>query len=335
MNTAILARVQSLALGSPQGRPGLQILPILGPDQAGPDYRVLDAETRTQVRVTEVSNGGHVPELRITNASSEPVFLMDGQELVGAKQNRILNTDVLVPPKHELKVPVSCVEAGRWHYTTSDFTPGKAASHTVRARKQERVYAALCERGVHDADQAAVWNDVAQSMELSETASPTRALSDAYTQRTVELDRLNAELALPEDAIGLAALHGDQLLGLDLFDRRRTLRYYWRSLIDSYAIDWLYAPETKSTTRGTEVVQKALTTAGEAVWANFSSPGLGTDYRFANPAYSGAALAWDKEMVVHLTLFPGAQNSTLIAHQAEQQANIRPRIRRRYPRSNG
>ena len=331
MNTAILNRVQSLTIGCPQGRAGLQILPILGADQEGPNYRVLDAETCGKVRVTEVSTGGHVPELQITNTSSKPVFLMDGQELVGAKQNRILNTDVLVPPKNELKVPVSCVEAGRWHYTTPDFAPGKAASHTVRARKQTRVHAALVARGVHDADQPAVWNDVAQSMARSETASPTSAMHDAYEQRALELDRLNAELTLPDDAVGLAVLHGDQLLGLDLFDRRSTLQYYWRSLIDSYAIDWLNAATTKTATHGSEVVQQALQAAGAANWANFTSPGLGTECRFATAAYSGLSLTWNEARVVHLTLFPGEQHATPAGHQTES----RPRIRRRYPRQNG
>jgi len=50
--------------------------------------------------------------------------IIDVQELVGAKQNRILNTDVLVPAKSTRDVPVSCVERGRWGYKSRHFTPG-------------------------------------------------------------------------------------------------------------------------------------------------------------------------------------------------------------------
>ena len=69
--------------------------------------------------VTEINESGSVPELRITNNLDERVLLIDGQELIGAKQNRILNTDVLVSAKKSLNLPVSCVEQGRWGYGTS------------------------------------------------------------------------------------------------------------------------------------------------------------------------------------------------------------------------
>jgi hypothetical protein len=40
----------------------------------------------------------------------------DGEQLVGAKQNRILNMTVLVAAETEVTIPVSCVERGRWGY---------------------------------------------------------------------------------------------------------------------------------------------------------------------------------------------------------------------------
>ena len=47
------------------------------------------------VKVTEVSAAGHVPELRVKNSGATPVLILDGEELVGAKQNRIVNVTVL------------------------------------------------------------------------------------------------------------------------------------------------------------------------------------------------------------------------------------------------
>ena len=66
-------------------------------------------------RITEVDAAGSVPELIAFNPLDTPVLLYDGEELLGAKQNRILNVTVLVAPKSETKIPVSCVEQGRWH----------------------------------------------------------------------------------------------------------------------------------------------------------------------------------------------------------------------------
>jgi hypothetical protein len=113
MNTVIADRAHSVRPEKPQGR-GLHIVPILGSSHDLPDYRVLDLQTLPQVRVTEIGEHGQVPTPRVQNTLETRLFLMDGQELVGAKQNRILNTDVMVPAGATLDIPVSCVEARRW-----------------------------------------------------------------------------------------------------------------------------------------------------------------------------------------------------------------------------
>jgi hypothetical protein len=38
-----------------------------------------------------------VPQLLFINDAMRPVLLLDGEELVGAKQNRVLNLTVLAP----------------------------------------------------------------------------------------------------------------------------------------------------------------------------------------------------------------------------------------------
>src|SRR3954466_7738374 len=103
-------------------------------------YEVLRPETLGLVKVTEVSEAGSVPELQVENGLDLAVFLMDGQELVGAKQNRILNTDVLVPARSTLRIPVSCVEQHRWRHVSATFSAGGSASHRTRSSKLSRVH---------------------------------------------------------------------------------------------------------------------------------------------------------------------------------------------------
>src|SRR5207244_13561288 len=129
----------------------LRLVPILGPSHEQPMYELLRQETLAFVQITEVSESGSVPVLRVHNALDVRAFLMDGQELVGAKQNRILNTDVLVPAKATLAIPVSCVEQGRWHPVSAAFAPGKSASHRTRSGNSSRVYASLKKSAGHDA----------------------------------------------------------------------------------------------------------------------------------------------------------------------------------------
>ena len=106
MNTIIADRARSVRSEKPQGL-GLYVVPILDASHNLPEYRVLDTQTLPQDRVTEVSEHGQVPTLRVENELQTRLFLMDGQELVWAKQNRILNTDVMVPANSILDIPVS------------------------------------------------------------------------------------------------------------------------------------------------------------------------------------------------------------------------------------
>lgn len=56
-----------------------------------------------------------VRTLKLINTSALPVLILDGEELVGGWQNRIVTTTLLVPARTTFDLPVSCVEAQRWH----------------------------------------------------------------------------------------------------------------------------------------------------------------------------------------------------------------------------
>ena len=57
--------------------------------------------------VTEVSEGGAVGTLFVLNPLDVNVLLYDGEELVGAKQNRILDRAVLLQAQSKAPVPVT------------------------------------------------------------------------------------------------------------------------------------------------------------------------------------------------------------------------------------
>ena len=94
------------------------MFPLVSRDAAQrrvPDYRTLDEGLKVGgVEITEVSEQGSVPELRVVNRGLHPILIVDGEELIGAKQNRVVNLTILVAPQSKLTIPVSCVEAGRW-----------------------------------------------------------------------------------------------------------------------------------------------------------------------------------------------------------------------------
>ncbi|GMQ74855.1 MAG: hypothetical protein BMS9Abin01_0095 [Gammaproteobacteria bacterium] len=93
----------------------LTVFPLLSGLRSSLDYLMLAEGLRQGlVCVREISEGGSVPDLVVENRADVAVLIVDGEELVGAKQNRVTNLSMLIPAKRTTTIPVSCVEQGRW-----------------------------------------------------------------------------------------------------------------------------------------------------------------------------------------------------------------------------
>ncbi len=73
------------------------------------------------IEVKELTEGGNVNTIHINNKGEVPVLILDGEEIQGAKQNRMVNATIMLFPVQETEVPVSCVEQGRWRYDSPVF----------------------------------------------------------------------------------------------------------------------------------------------------------------------------------------------------------------------
>ena len=136
--------ILSTRIGKPTKFQNLAIFPVFGKGIT-PDYVTLDeALADKSAKVTEVSEGGSVPDLRFVNDSNSSVFMMEGEELIGAKQNRTLNLSILISAKKAVSIPVSCVERGRWRHTSAEFAAAPRAQYAEgRAAKMAQVSASL------------------------------------------------------------------------------------------------------------------------------------------------------------------------------------------------
>src|SRR5207247_2466750 len=121
---------KTMQLGDPVVHSGITIAPLFPRLQPRATYLTLEDAIPLGFRVTEIDASGSVPELLAHNPLKADVLLYDGEELLGAKQNRILNVTVLVRAQSDTRIPVSCVEEGRWSARSSFFT---AAGHTAHA----------------------------------------------------------------------------------------------------------------------------------------------------------------------------------------------------------
>ena len=122
-------------LARKQTHRNLTVFALLGEKVFDPDYLLLEtALAEGLVEIRELGPGGSVPELRLVNRAERPVLVVEGEELVGAKQNRAVNVTILVAAGAELVIPVSCVEQRRWHYRSEKFSSGAKMMHSSLRR---------------------------------------------------------------------------------------------------------------------------------------------------------------------------------------------------------
>jgi hypothetical protein len=162
MERIVQSYVEQLQIGEAQSFKNLTVYPLFSTQQAYFAYLTLDeALIRGLVEISEIDSQGSVPELRLTNNSDLMILILDGEELVGAKQNRIVNTTMLIPAKLTTVIPVSCVEQGRWtHKTQCFFSEERLASPSMRAMKAEHVRHTVKEFGEYRSDQGAIWDQI-------------------------------------------------------------------------------------------------------------------------------------------------------------------------------
>ena len=308
----------------------LQMIALLRKNVGPPAYVTLDEALPTgRFRVTEVSESGHVPELRVHNDLDTPVLLLDGEELVGAKQNRVVNLTILVPAHTALTIPVSCVEAGRWHRVAPEFaSSGRAHFREGRAHKQAQVSASLAMGAAPASDQGDVWRLINERAASLGTHAPTSAMHDIYESQHHRVDEFVQALSPVDGQAGAAFAISGQLAGIEFFDAPQTLGRLLGKIVGSYALDAVVAPEPANAAPfEPAVVRQWLGQVAEMQPRTHASVGLGEALRWQGPNLTAAALALDGSLV-HFVGFPLDQTSGDAPHRSRMQSASWRRARR-------
>jgi hypothetical protein len=269
----------------------------------GPTYQTLDeAMDAGLLEITEVSEGGSVPDIKLNNKGDLPVFIMAGEQLIGAKQNRVINTSMMMPGASESLAPVSCVERGRWDYSSPIFCKSNTSSFgKLRRMIARHVLGSYRESRTARTDQARVWSEVDRKLRSLRSASPSDAMEKAYEDRGQRLQVILEKARVPEDCMGVAFAIGGRIAGVDLFDKPQTLQRLLPKLVKAYALDAFEETE-ECETPAPDSVAALLRLAGDASFDSFDSSGLGQDVRIDGNELVGASLVVE-ETPIHLELF--------------------------------
>jgi hypothetical protein len=286
-----------LQIGEPVAHRGIVVAPLFPLRNPGADYVTLDEALPRGLRIAETSESGSVPELVVENPLAERVLLYDGEELLGAKQNRILNVSVLVEAKTSLAIPVSCVEQGRWSRRSAHFLAAPHISHAeLRRRKAESQAAQPLARGVA---QGEVWDAVRDKALRMEVHSATGASSDIHRAYERDIRALEDTFpAQPGQCGALLAIGGD--LCLDAVSRPDAFALLWPKLRAGYLLDALERLDGKPASR--EAIDAFVGAVGASLTTRQPSAGLGDDLRLRGDRVLGSGLELDGE-VIQLSAF--------------------------------
>ncbi|HEY1189145.1 MAG TPA: DUF6569 family protein, partial [Gemmata sp.] len=186
-----------------------------------------------------------VNTLAVENRSPDcELFIQSGDIVKGGKQDRMIATDMLVPPgSGRVALPAHCVEQGRWTNRGAEDARRFAKSDAFAAGKELKYANAL-------GQQAAVWQTVSENqgkLRMNVAASVTENVSPTSFQLTVEAPAIKAKVAEYEavlrtagerkNVLGVVFVVNGQVAGAEVYGSNALFRKAWPKLLNAAAVE--------------------------------------------------------------------------------------------------
>jgi len=291
--------VSRIRVGEPRTFKNVTIFPLrLSPPWGHLEYRTLDESlSRGYIEILEEKDPD-VRSILVRNNSPHYVFLMAGESLAGGKQNRLVSEDVLLGPHGKpVRVPVYCIERGRWSPGKPQLgSGGFVAPSSMRKMAREK------------ASQRAMWDAVGGLLRETDSQSPDEDLGSVFRNDRVgeELGAFRREIRIPlRETVGCVAVANGRIAASDIFTSPELFEKLWPKLLDSYVVDWI--PRHERFDRwpappSEEEVRRFLDRVFRASFRERDAKDAGRIVEVAGPGIDGEGLVFRGEVVhVHLT----------------------------------
>ena len=306
----------TLANEGVQDREGLTLFPLLTEQTDPLPHQLLsEALAADSLNVLELEQA-RVSTLIVENLAPHPVLILDGEQLLGAKQTRMVNRSVVMAGESKTEIPVSCVERGRWRFTTSKFYGGRHWSPASVRRKARDVEARRVRMGVA-ADAATlseaqgdIWNEIDEVQDAMDQHSPTGSLDEVSQSIEHNIFDWAEDFPVLEKQTGVLAFLNGRPLAFDVIGSRELYARIHDRLMRGYIMDALsrkhvmrYPDELDVTL---ERAEEFLGAVSQATLEQVPTPGVGS-YFVLNGAVSGGKLEQrvdGVDRVIHMMAFP-------------------------------
>jgi hypothetical protein len=295
--------LDSITVGAPQVFEEVQVFPLFSSQSESSTFLQLDEALKAGLaEITEVSDAGNVPQLTVINKSPRDIIIYDGQQLIGAKQNRVVNITVVVAANSTLPIPVSCVEQRRWSYNSPGFASSDHYSYpSLRSTTHGDVTAKMKSGGSSHADQGKVWQNISAKAARMEVFTATDSMEDIYASHAPDPEVLNVAFNVAENQVGYMAFIKGGFAGSDLFASTEVCRGKMEKLLRGYYLD----SRDDGVTFDRVEIADILREVRGAEHREFSTVGKGRERRFDAAHVQGSWKEVDG-LIPHVAILPKA-----------------------------
>ena len=234
-----------------------------------------------------------INEIIFENKGDIPVLILDGEEITGSLQNRIIAQSNLVEANSSKNIPVICVEEGRWD-EIGGFRTGYCSYPQLRS---------ILAKSLHKKTntQQTVWNELNRKLAVTKTISTTSSMHDIYNNLEEEILRYVEDFkSINHNTIGFIGAAGNRILGCDIFRNPNIYRKFETKLIRSYALDAIEYQKK----RGNQPDVKNYLTSILNTLRKKRVKKRNSNVEIKGNGYLGQALLYQDE-IIHLSAFPG------------------------------
>jgi ARG and Rhodanese-Phosphatase-superfamily-associated Protein domain len=256
--------------------------------------------------VTEVDEGGNVPELRFINKGDMPIFVPEGTIIMGLKQSRTIRVSFVINQRQEIIAPVHCVEQSRWAFNSK--VGNKSPFHLysrLRASNLRHTRDSLrAGEGFHSKhSQGDTWQNIRATMQRMNVESETGFAGDIYESNKESIDGYLKAFRVPETANGFLTIIDNHMVAMDVFATQALFQGNFQSLLSGTVLDAIdkdYCRELQN--QKVLTVEQFLQSIQNSKKETFTSVGHGEDVRFEGNSVLGSALI-NNHKVIHVEAF--------------------------------
>jgi hypothetical protein len=296
--------LESLRIDEPLFVRNLSVFPLVDGGRAS-DFNPVTLKEGMESGTVSVSelDAPRVDEIIVDNMGDDPLFLLDGDEIFGARQARMTTTAALIEAETRVSMPVACIEEGRWE--------GRGNFEGSLGSTNPRLRSILC-RGVNEslrgsqgfkAPQRMVWDEVSRILSTNRIKSKTSSFHDLARTLSTETDRYALAPSVLERAQGMIVTRGKDLLGVEYAAGPGFFSRLSSRLLTGYALDAAAPGAIGSEPPPPAALKRIISRIGSLEPSLYPAVALGRELRYDGSKFTGRALLRDTE-ILQASFFP-------------------------------